>query len=55
MKQEYCTCQMCGTETVFTDKGGRCETDMGWLCHNCIKICKANGEHLHFEDEQGED
>lgn len=48
---EVAQCQWCGDVTEFTDEGGRCETDLGWLCNRCIAALKSRGEELHFEDE----
>ena len=44
-------CQHCHKHFPATDEGGRVETDMGFLCHGCIKDLEGKGEKLHFEDE----
>ncbi len=48
---ETCNCTCCGKTTPFTDDGGRCETDLGWLCNDCIKQLTEQQYQLHFEDE----
>ena len=43
-------CQHCHKHFPATDEGGRVETDLGFLCNNCIKELSKDSE-LHFEDE----
>ena len=48
---ERAKCTECGTDVSFTDNGGRCESDLGWLCNDCIKKLQEQGLRLFFEDE----
>lgn len=51
MSNHEAVCQICGKITPFTDEGGRCETEVGWMCHGCIEEAHKQGEELHFQDE----
>lgn len=51
-EDDLAVCQRCGKVTMFTDEGGRCENDYGWLCHECINELREEGEELHFQDEE---
>ena len=50
--EETCKCTNCHKETPFTDVGGRCETDLGWLCNECIEQLKQEGIDLQFQDDE---
>lgn len=45
-------CNKCGNFLPATDKYGRVESDMGWLCHNCIKKLTDEDIPLVFEDDK---
>ena len=49
---EQCECRNCHKSTPFTDEGGHCEVELGWLCNDCIKELQAQGIELHFQDEE---
>lgn len=48
------TCQWCKATVPFTDEGGRCETQYGWLCNKCVEALQERGAELYFEDEEVE-
>lgn len=45
-------CQHCHKYFPATDEFGRVESDLGFLCHKCIKELTADGIELRWEDEQ---
>ena len=51
MAQKF-KCTQCGKRTPATDAGGRCETDRGWLCNDCIDRLRLDGIALEFEDDR---
>lgn len=45
-------CTECERITLFTDEGGRCENEIGWLCVDCIVELERQGSALTFQDEE---
>lgn len=49
--KEVVRCQWCGEIIDPTNNEGKYESDLGWLCFQCIEAIKSRGEKLRFEDE----
>lgn len=49
-REETAQCAECGKITPFTDEGGRCEINEGWLCNDCIDKLTREGWKLIFAD-----
>ena len=45
-------CQHCHKNFPATDEFGRVESDLGFLCHKCIKELSAKGAKLTWVDEE---
>ena len=45
-------CQHCHKHFPATDEFGRVESDLGFLCHKCIKELSAKGAKLTWVDEE---